>query len=492
MTEQNEIELLQSILDGWGYTETITSKGTSNIFVGQKGEITDINLQNIVHPLKGPIPSTIGSFPMLIQLILCKNNLTGPLPSEIGNLSNLTNLNFADNNLTGALPSEIGNLNNLTFLEMSGNNLTGPIPSEIGNLTNLNMLDLSTNKITGSLPSEIGNLTKLTVLGLSQNNLTGEIPSEIGKLSNLNNLVLSENKLTGEIPSEITNLNGIQILYLRNNCLNLTSDTATYLKELKNTKGNDIQIDNNCFSNYPGLETELNCTNCNGCPNKTPCGMINIYDNCLDKGGCKGTSYGKTVYFESKGEWEGQIQGQLQANCIPEGGLHLSTKALADKNHYYGFLHYFDSENCNNRCKGTVDPNFTGVDKKWVIQFRDKGDYIIRNIEQNPSSNPKAYQLKICESNDSCKIIELPINLPSTSKGDPSVVYKGNTNIETYIYIQYVKAECSYKASTCNSSLCPPPLNLGDSLEESPTETKKKPKYRMCYNSRTGCFQIVH
>jgi hypothetical protein len=39
---------------------------------------------------------------------------------------------------------------------------------------------------------------------------------------------------------------------------------------------------------------------------------------------------------------------------------------------------------------------------------------------------------------------------------------------------------------------CSPSLNLGDLLEESPTETKKTPKYRMCYNSRTGCFQIVH
>jgi Leucine-rich repeat (LRR) protein len=33
---------------------------------------------------------------------------------------------------------------------------------------------------------------------------------------------------------------------------------------------------------------------------------------------------------------------------------------------------------------------------------------------------------------------------------------------------------------------------LGDSLEESPSETKKNPKYRICYNSRTGCFNISH
>ena len=367
---------------------------------------------------------------------------------------------------------------------------------------------------------DAGNVLKIALNfpGYSPNPRT--ISDELIGLTNLKQFTVINYGLSGDIPNIFSRLSNLTKLELGNNCLSITSSVANSLMEFKNN-GNTLNIDRNCIDKdlYPNLVEHNNCrcTNCpnlcncctpeqckyedfdqcntdscNGSPNKIPCDMINIYDNCLDKGGCKGTSYGKTVYFESKGQWEGEIIEQLQAKCIPEGGLHLSTTALADKDHYYGFLHYFDSENCNNRCKGTVYPTFTGVDKKWVIQFRDKGDYVIRNIGQNPSSNPKGYQLKICENDDSCKIIDLPINLPSTSKGDPSVVYKGDTNIETYIYIQYAKGDCTYKASTCNSSLCPPSLNLGDSLEESPTETKKTPKYRMCYNSRTGCFQIVH
>ena len=65
----------------------------------------------------------------------------------------------------------------------------------------------------------------------------------------------------------------------------------------------------------------------------------------------------------------------IQPKCIPEDGLHLSTIELAKKDYYYGFMQY-GYEYCN-MCKGTLQE--VGLEKFWVIQFSEKGNYTITN-----------------------------------------------------------------------------------------------------------------
>ena len=169
MTEQNEIELLQSILDGWNYTPNPPlTKGMNNdqFIIDDRGivNVINVNISNV------PIPPKIGNFSQLSRLSINPPPVTPPptsqccpgtcceppvvtpgangkIPSEIGNLGSLNFLDLGSNELTGEIPSEIGNLNNLVGLFLDGNNLSGYIPAEINstNLPNLTRLMLRNN-----------------------------------------------------------------------------------------------------------------------------------------------------------------------------------------------------------------------------------------------------------------------------------------------------------------------------------------------------------
>lgn len=114
--------------------------------------------------------------------------------------NHVTSINLGDNNLYGNLPSEIGDFPELTELLLWTNNLTGSIPPQIGDLTNLVHLDLAPNGFSGSIPSEIGNLTNLEILWLNQCGLSGTIPQSFQNLVNLQELHL-QGAIFGTFPN---------------------------------------------------------------------------------------------------------------------------------------------------------------------------------------------------------------------------------------------------------------------------------------------------
>ncbi|XP_047319033.1 leucine-rich repeat receptor-like serine/threonine-protein kinase BAM3 [Impatiens glandulifera] len=133
-----------------------------------------LNLSN--NRLSGSLPTSIGNFSSLKNLLLSENRLSGILPSEIGRLTNILKIDISRNNLSGGIPPEIGNCVCLTYLDLSQNHLSGPIPSQIEKIRILNYLNISWNNLNQSLPKEIGTMKSLASADFSHNNFSGEIP----------------------------------------------------------------------------------------------------------------------------------------------------------------------------------------------------------------------------------------------------------------------------------------------------------------------------
>lgn len=182
-----------------------------------ENDITQITLYD--NNLKGTIPTEIGNFDSLEELIFGNDSLSGSIPNEIGYMSQLTNLTIVGCKVSGAIPKEIEGLTNLVVLNLENNELTDSIPMQIGNLINLRALVLAKNQLSENIPKEIGNLTKLYKLDLSFNQLAGSIPSTIGYLTELGHLYLHSNNLSGPIPTELGNLVNMNQLYLNENNL---------------------------------------------------------------------------------------------------------------------------------------------------------------------------------------------------------------------------------------------------------------------------------
>ncbi|KAL9243048.1 hypothetical protein vseg_016985 [Gypsophila vaccaria] len=85
-------------------------------------------------------------------------------------------IDFSSNNFTGKIPDVIGKLNGLQALNLSNNNLDGRIPTSVANMTDLESLDLSRNMLFGEIPQQLPQLTSLEVFDVSYNQLEGPIP----------------------------------------------------------------------------------------------------------------------------------------------------------------------------------------------------------------------------------------------------------------------------------------------------------------------------
>ncbi|KAI4331602.1 hypothetical protein MLD38_029777 [Melastoma candidum] len=197
--------------------------------------------------LTGPLP-TFSLLRNLTEMVLSHNNLTGDIHSTSwGDLRMLANLNLRHNSLKGTIPSslftlpmikQIGLSNNqfsgsstgihvsasgLKYLSLSFNNFSGSMHvDEIRMLKNLSYLDLSYNQLsidtTGApaapdlgfpqmttfkvascqlrtLPGFLANQTKLSFLDLSDNQIPGKIPRWMWEFDSMIYLNLSANHL---------------------------------------------------------------------------------------------------------------------------------------------------------------------------------------------------------------------------------------------------------------------------------------------------------
>lgn len=179
------------------------------------------------------------------------------------------------------------------------------------------------------------------------------------------------------------------------------------------------------------------------CCNKG-CGWVSIYDTHLTKAYSKGNycdnncGYGFTQYYEDSSPSDSG-KGPWNISCINDC-LNIS-KADALEQKYYTFIQYFSQKafpsekSCDSHCKGTVSDSPIGSDKKWYIEFSDKGntDFEIHNIEQPIFTDKNCfYQLRICKGCDDCIVYDLP-SVPINN----GLVYKGSADMPYKIYIEY-------------------------------------------------------
>ena len=169
------------------------------------------NVKRLFLILPARMPSEIGKFSELEELVIARNDLIF-VPSKIGELTKLRSLSI-NNNLLTELPPTMANLKNLRHLALNENSLH-ELPDWIGELNELRILDLACNRIK-ELPSSIGGLKNLKFLGLRNNKLKA-LPPEIGQLQSLMHLWLGENRIE-ILPEELYQINKLLVMGLVGN-----------------------------------------------------------------------------------------------------------------------------------------------------------------------------------------------------------------------------------------------------------------------------------
>ncbi|XP_068639552.1 receptor-like protein EIX2 [Aristolochia californica] len=210
------------------------------------------------------IPTCLGSFSSLTNLILKKSMLKGPMLQE--HFQNLSRLRYLDlsfnsfefhtpldwvpsfqaeylyfdscrfssqfllwlqskkdlhglglsNSSLGIIPSWFWNITpRLSLLSLRMNNISGSLPTKIiSTLSNASHIDLSYNYFKGPIP----NFTSpLMFLDLSHNQFSGVLPSMFNKMKWLGVLDLSHNNLTGGIPESLASCESLITLNLGEN-----------------------------------------------------------------------------------------------------------------------------------------------------------------------------------------------------------------------------------------------------------------------------------
>jgi hypothetical protein len=171
--------------------------------------IKNVKRLHLVLPKR--VPSEIGCFSELLELVVARNDLVF-LPAKIGDLKNLRVLSLEKNELT-ELPPALAKLDKLCHLGLSDNSIC-ELPGWIGELRELRILDLARNRIK-EVPSSIGELANLQFLGLKSNKLTA-LPSEIGKLRRLMHLWLGDNSIEA-FPEELYQVDSLLAMGLVDN-----------------------------------------------------------------------------------------------------------------------------------------------------------------------------------------------------------------------------------------------------------------------------------
>ena len=124
--------------------------------------------------LKGPVPSFTGNQGKLQAVNLSQNRLQGTLDdffSANGPIGRLLTVDVGMNDITGTIPTTVGLYDSLTDLVLKGNPIDGDLPTEIGSLVDLDTLSLSNCQLKGTIPEELGHLTRMLYLDLGRNSL---------------------------------------------------------------------------------------------------------------------------------------------------------------------------------------------------------------------------------------------------------------------------------------------------------------------------------
>ena len=219
------------------------------------GDLDSLFLGFQSNMLSGPIPSGLGSMPLLSTLWINDNMLTGPLPDDLGDAINMISLQVDNNPQLNGNPLPILNrmtsiteiiLNNCDFegeidetfladnlvvvaIDISHNRFTSPngIPSTLMELPHLEVLDLSANLLSGPFPSEIQvlsgpyptdfpvpQISYFNYLSVYDNKLTGQIPSDLAKFPLLSHIDVSNNRFTGVMPDWMGQMTQMGFLFL--------------------------------------------------------------------------------------------------------------------------------------------------------------------------------------------------------------------------------------------------------------------------------------
>ncbi|WVZ50866.1 LOW QUALITY PROTEIN: hypothetical protein U9M48_002077 [Paspalum notatum var. saurae] len=199
--------------------------------------------------LSGPIPSSIGSLPLLTELVLQCNYLSGTVPPTFYTLSRLQEMWLGGNILAGPIPSNQSfSLPQLRFFSLFNNKFACQIPTGLAASQHLEILILSLNYFGGVVPTWLAHLPRLTTIFLGENNLVGSIPMVLSNLTHLT------------VPPALGNIPSLNKLYLDGNNFEGNLNFLSSLSKCR--KLHDLDLSYNSFTRWlldhiGNLSTEL-------------------------------------------------------------------------------------------------------------------------------------------------------------------------------------------------------------------------------------------
>ncbi|KAF8042000.1 hypothetical protein BT93_A0561 [Corymbia citriodora subsp. variegata] len=183
--------------------------------------------------LKGNIPSSLFTLPLIQKLQLSNNQFSGQVKGSFNaTFDKLDTLDLSNNNIGGELPMSIWELRGLKYLSLSSNNFSGSFHINlVQQLRNLSYLDLSYNQFSinaTNTATQASSYPDLATLKLASCQLM-TLPEFLAEKHRLGYLDLSVNQIQGKIPNWIWELQNLLYLNLSSNFLEKIETTSPNL-----------------------------------------------------------------------------------------------------------------------------------------------------------------------------------------------------------------------------------------------------------------------
>jgi Leucine-rich repeat (LRR) protein len=218
-----QILYLQANAFTGGLPERITDLQELREFVASDNNLSgDLPRSFAVAVAGKPFGASVQAFPALERFDIARNLFSGALPSGIGAWGSLRELLLNDNMFAGALPAELGALLRLERLDVSRNALSGSLPASFGSLRALREFSASRNTLAGALPVSVENWTQIERLNLDSNAFEGAVPSGLEFWRNARVIGLSANRFVSA-PTFTLSLSRLAELRLDRNKLTFES-----------------------------------------------------------------------------------------------------------------------------------------------------------------------------------------------------------------------------------------------------------------------------